>query len=115
MCAEPSRADNGGADCAASDRYGTGFAAAGVSMGVARGKLTASGNDAAGAWCPPTARLARERTCAEVDGVLGELTRLRVQIGLATLADAGTQVELRLGELAARTAALAEIAALDVV
>ena len=88
LCADGSRAANGGVSCAATYRYttsggglslantgdevnllgadgalldamtyGTGFATAGVSMGVPPAKLTPNGNDAAGAWCPQTARL----------------------------------------------------------
>ncbi len=55
-------------------------------------------------------RAARAQACAHVEDVLHELGRLRVQIGLATLADEGTQVRLRLGELAARVAAMEEVA-----
>ncbi len=88
LCADDSRAANGGVTCAATYKYGssggsftlanagdevnllaadgtpldsmaysTGFAKAGVSMGVAPGQLTPNGNDAVGAWCPQTARL----------------------------------------------------------
>jgi hypothetical protein len=60
---------------------------------------------------PSAAALEQARTAArgDIDRVLGEVTELRVQVGLVTLAGDGARLRDRLRDLSARAAALDEV------
>jgi len=69
--------------------------------------------DAADAEPEDRARLveARARAAGELESVLAEVVRMRVQVGLAALAE-GAPVRARLGELSARVGGVDEVAAI---
>ena len=54
-------------------------------------------------------RSARDRTALEIEGVLGELHRIRIQLGLVSLTSDAAPVRTRLLELAARARAFDEV------